>query len=308
MSGSRQSLPRLDRLVAFEAAARLGSFTRAAEELHRTQSAVSHAVKALEEELSTPLFERLHRAIRLTPEGTALHNSVATALDHLGAATRSLKSGETMPNLRLMTDTAIAHQWLLPRMASLDAATRGIAFELDVTDDMDKLAKADLAILHGEGIWPARAATHLISEEIFPVCAPEYLERHGPFETLEDLAGADLIELKYERWAWANWTIWLTEMGLAPTELRRVFQSDLYTATIQAAIAGRGIALGWRRLVDDDVLAGRLCLPAGFRLRTRRGYYLVTTHELAETKPVRLLRDWLRAEINVQPVCVWQGD
>ena len=307
MSNLRHALPRLDRLVAFEAAARLGSFTRAADELHRTQSAISHAVKALEEELGTPLFERMHRAIRLTPEGTALHNSVATALNHLGAATRTLRTGRSLSTLRLVTDTAIAHHWLLRRMGALAMAMYEIALELDVTDDIDKLAAADLAIVHGDGKAPGRHATSLFTEEIFPVCAPEYLERHGPIDTLEDLAQADLIELKYQRWAWANWTIWLTEMGAPEASLHRAFQSDLYTATIEAASAGLGVALGWRHLVDDEVLAGRLCTPLQQSLTTGRGYHLVASPELADTRPVRILRQWLLAEINVQPLCVRPG-
>ena len=300
MQSPQHPLPRLDRLVAFEAAARLGSFTKAGEELHRTQSAISHAVKALEADLGVALFRRLHRAIQLTPEGMALHNSVGTALNHLSAAASTLHAERGRTWLRLNTDTAIAYHWLLPRLDALKSALPDMALDLSVTDDITLLQKADLAIVHGNGDWPGRTATLLFEDEIFPVCATGYLARNGPIRSIDDLTTCDLIDLKYERWSWANWNIWLTEMGHAQRALQVSMQSDLYSATIKAALAGQGVALAWRRLVDEQLLSGALVRPLEADLRTGLGYYLIASPQMTALPQTEALCAWLLREIDRQ--------
>lgn len=299
MQNLRQHLPRLDRLIAFEAAARLGSFTHAAAELNLTQSAISHSVKMLEADLGVALFRRAHRAVHLTAEGATLLNSVTQALSHLSAASQGLRADRPQP-LRLYADVAMAQYWLLPRLSRLQAALPGVLLELIVSDAPADARAADVALLQGNGAWPDRVATRLFAEEIVPVCAPAYLERHGPIESVPALADADLIDLKYEQWAWANWTIWFTEMGAPRTELRRVLESNLYAATMQMAADGCGVALGWRRLVEDDLLSGRLVVPVPAQLRMPTGYYLVCPPGLAQQPTLAQIKTWLMQEISTQ--------
>ena len=300
MRSAPSNLPRLARLVAFEAAARLGSFTAAGQELHRTQSAISHAVKALEQDLGIRLFRRLHRAIELTQEGNVLHNSVSAALKHLNAATSSLRNETDLIKLELLTDTSIAYHWLMPRIGSIRQALPGIALSLSVSDRIEDIKEADLAIAHGDGNWPGRYAELLFTDEIFPVCTPAFIERCGPVNTLEGLAELDLIDLGYERWSWVNWTIWFTELGAPQPRLRRVFQSDLYTATIQAALAGQGVALAWRGLIDEHLRSGALVVPLDRGLRTGLGYYLISAPGLGATPAVRMLKEWIQRDLAKQ--------
>ena len=146
--------PPLDLLEPFEASARLGSFTRAAEELSVTQSAISQRVRKLEDLLDTRLFDRGHRTITLTPEGRELLNGVSVALQHLTSATHSLRQRETRPIVRLSADTSIAQLWLMPRLESFLLGAHGLAVDLTVSDNEEEVLNADVAILHGSGDWP----------------------------------------------------------------------------------------------------------------------------------------------------------
>ena len=306
MSNLRQTLPRLDRLIAFEAAARLRSFTRAAAELNLTQSAISHSVKMLEADLGVALFRREHRSVHLTGEGRTLLNSVTQALNHLGAASRGLRATRPEP-LRLYADVAMAQYWLLPRLARLQAALPGVLVDLIVSDSPSDALSADIAILQGDGVWPDRVSQHLFAEEIVPVCAPAYLDRFGPIDSVGALASAELIDLKYDAWAWANWSIWLTEMGVPHADLNRVLQSNLYAATMQLALDGAGIALAWRRLVEDDLLAGRLVVPVAAQLTMRTGYHLVCRPGQVQQPAYEGTKAWLLRELAEQRMAVLPG-
>ena len=154
----RRSLPPLDLLLPFEASARLGSFTRAAEELSVTQSAVSQRVRKLEELLEISLFERRHRAIELTPEGRELLNGVKVALQHLASATHSLRQREARRFLKLACDTSIGQHWLLPRIGAFLTPDSPVAIDLTVSDSEAEVLGADVAVMHGDGQWPGFVA------------------------------------------------------------------------------------------------------------------------------------------------------
>ena len=268
-----RDLPPLDLLVPFEAAARLGSFTRAATELNVTQSAVSQRVRTLEAHLGVALFERGHRRIALTAPGRELLNGAAVALGHLAAATRSVRRSEDRPRLRLAADTSIAALWLMPRLTAFRATRPDIAVDLAVSDREARCLEAEVAILHGSGDWAGFESRLLFGDTVYPVCAPAYGARMG-LASAADLMGADLIDLDYQHWNWMNWSIWLTERGLDPSPPSRVFQSDSYPAVLAAARAGWGVALGWAPLVDDDIAAGRLARVGGEAVTTAFGYHL----------------------------------
>lgn len=267
-------LPPLDLMEPFEAAARLGSFTRAAEELSVTQSAISQRVRKLEALLDTQLFTRGHRSITLTPEGRDLLIGVRAALQHMTAATRALRQRDDRPRVRLAADTSMAQLWLTPRLAAALADSPPLMLDLLASDTESELLTADIALLHGAGDWPGFNATRLFADAVFPVCTPGFLS-HTPLRTPEDLLSAPLIDLDYVHWNWMNWGIWLTEAGLDPTRATTLMRTNSYMAQLDAARAGLGVALAWKGQLADDLTTGRLVRPIDHAVTTPFGYYLI---------------------------------
>lgn len=271
---SLHNLPPLDLLEPFEAAARHGSFTRAADELAVTQSAISQRVRKLEDLIGLKLFERHHRAIELTPEGRELLNGVTVALRHLTSATQGLRQQGGRPRIKLGVDTSIAQLWLLPRLKRILSQEPSFDVDLTVSDIENDALNTDVAILHGDGNWPGYTAKLLFADEIFPVCAPDYLHRH-PITCAQDLLTADLIDLDYIHWNWINWSIWFTEARLAPPHARILLRTNSYSAQLDAARAGLGVALGWSHLLEEDLQNGALIRPIPDSVGTKFGYYVL---------------------------------
>lgn len=301
MSGLRRLLPKLDLLVAFDAAARHGSFTAAADELGLTQSAVSQRMRQLEDWMGSALFERRPRSVRLTGAGREFHHSVQLALDHVTAATLRLKSKDRA-GLHLATDIAMATFWLKPRLVRMLDAFPDVVFNITASDSReDMLAPSvDAALVHGDGNWPGHHCAFLFGDDVVPVCSPGYLDAGGPIDSVEELARRDLIDLAYEDWSWMNWTIWLAEQGVSGGRINRVLRSNSFDATIEAALSGRGVALGWRGSIEEHLAAGRLVVPLLRRVRTGQGYHFVTTRRGAGHPQIAALRDWVMAEVAQQ--------
>ena len=295
MQQFHQLLPQLDLLTAFEAAARHESFTLAAQEMNVTQSAVSQRIRQLEERMGVALFERHHRAVRLTREGADFQNSVTVALNHLVAASDAVKATAADTRMHLVADVALTHFWLMPRLASLSAALPDVAIDITASDTIEEafIPSTDVAIVHGDGDWPGFRAVKIFGEVVFPVCSPGYLGKYGPVETLDDLGTSRLVDLSYERWSWMNWAIWMTETGGPRTGANRVFQSNSYAAVIDAARSGMGIALGWQGFVEDDLDAGRLVVPLDRKVATRYGYYAVVAQDRIETPIAQAFLNWV---------------
>lgn len=290
-----RGLPPLDLLVPFEASARLSSFTRAAEELSVTQSAVSQRVRRLEDVLGTALFVRHHRRIDLTDEGRELYNGVKVALQHLSAATKTIRRPDDKPVVRLAVDTSIGGLWLVPRLRRFLAGHSPLEVDLTVSDDPAAMLGADVIVLHGDGSWPGFDAALLFADEVFPVCAPSYLARCR-VETVDALCSADLIDLDYKQWNWMNWGIWLTEAGGDPAGANVVIRTNDYPAKINAARAGLGVALGWRHFVDEDIRTGRLVQPIPVSVRTELGYYVALRQGAQDV--AHALADHLRESVD----------
>lgn len=320
MRGRRKDLPPLEFLVAFEAAARLGSFTAAAEELNLTQAAVSRQIRLLEQNLGRSLFTRGHRAVHLTPKGRDFQHTVSLALSHIANAARDLRAVEGNAGLTVGCDQSVAALWLLPRLEDFQRTHGGINIRLISSDlEADCLAEdVDLAILHGDGSWPGFKAEQLLDEEVFPVCSPAYLARHGALDRPEDLLGRVLIDLDDDHWNWVNWRVWLTEqnVGLAqagsserpserpgersgerpgerPGEGQRLVINS-YPLILQAARDGLGVALGWKHLADDALAAGDLVRPMDNTVVTEFGYYLLVRQDRDASPDVEEFLGWLR--------------
>jgi len=294
----RKRLPPLDTLIAFEAAARHASFARAANELNVTPSAVSQQIRTLETQLGFQLFERRHRAVELTDRGRLMQNSVTFALMHLLNAADEARADDAPPTLEIVTDTSVAGQWLLPRLSRFAGRHPDIAVRLTATDIRSEVLDAgvDLAILHGNGDWPGYVAERLFDEDVFPVCAPDYLARQGGTIELESLPRADLLDIDFEHWQWMNWNIWLTEAGVSLPEGPRRLRMNNYPMIIDAARRGMGIALGWRHFVDADLEAGALVRPVPQSVTTDYAYYVARPYNAVPSPTVEAFRAWLMFE------------
>jgi DNA-binding transcriptional LysR family regulator len=322
MRGRRKDLPPLEFLIAFEAAARLGSFTGAAEELNLTQAAVSRQIRLLEQNLGRSLFTRAHRAVHLTPEGRDFQHTVSLALSHIANAARGLRVVDGNAKLTVAADQSVAALWLLPRLQSFQREHGDISVRLISSDvEADCLAEdVDLAIVHGDGNWPGFEAELLLDEEVFPVCSPAYLERHGAIAQPADLLERVLIDLDDDHWNWINWRVWLTEQtadlsqkepgnepgnepGSEPGNqlggLRRLVINS-YPLIVQAARDGLGVALGWKHLVDEPLAAGALARPLEQSVRTEFGYFLLMRQDREASPQAEVFRDWLRGRPAVE--------
>jgi LysR family glycine cleavage system transcriptional activator len=210
-------LPSLNGLRAFEAAARHLSFTRAAAELNVTQTAISHQIRRLEEQLGMRLFVRKNRALMLTREAQAYLPSVRAAFEDLRQATERLKQRDRAGLLTVSTTPSLAAKWLVTRVAQFQEAHSGIEVRISASTHLVDFRReeVDMAIRYGHGNWPGLRADWLMTEDIFPVCSPALLTGDKPLRRPEDLAQHTLLHATASR---EDWQLWLTAAGL-PTEI-----------------------------------------------------------------------------------------
>jgi len=290
-------LPSLNGLRAFEAAARHLSFTRAAAELNVTQTAISHQIHRLEEQLGLRLFIRRNRALLLTQEAQAYLPAVRDAFEDLRAATVKLRRAPSDGVLTVTTIASLAAKWLVHRVAAFQEAHPGIEVRLSTSTHVVDLRReaVDMAVRYGRGNWPGMRADWLMAEDIFPVCSPALLKGDKPLKNPGDLVHHTLLHGTVSR---EDWQLWLTAAGLDPAlAARRGLTFDLGLMAIQAAIDGLGVAMGRTPYVEDDLAAGRLVAPFDVVLPRDAGYYVVAPEETADRREIALFRDWLIASV-----------
>lgn len=287
-------LPSLNGLRAFEAAARHMSFTQAAEELNVTQTAISHQIRRLEEELGVQLFLRLKDGLALSEDGHAYFPGIRAAFQELRYSTQALFESRHHSVLTINTLVSVASKWLLPRLPAFQQAFPEIDVRVSASTELVDFRKGgiDAAIRYGRGDWQGLRADFLMSDEIFPVCSPALLNGTKTLRTPADLAQHTLLQVSGMT---ANdWSTWLSAAG-QPAQLaqgpRLTF--DLAMMAVQAAVDGQGVCIGRSTYVDDDLRAGRLVVPFDLRLKDALGFYLVTPHETADSKKITAFRSWL---------------
>lgn len=297
VKGYRRLIPSMTALLEFEAVARLSSFTQAAHELGVTQAAVSHQVRLLEETLGVRLFDRLHRAIRLTREGEALYRVVAEAMQKMAGVFDHLSSGVQQQELVVAATAAFSQFRLLPRLAALRAAAPQLQLRLATQMfTADLLHKdVDVAIRFGNGQWPDGVSTLLFDEAVFPVCSPGWLAENAMPATLAELAQSALIESDSTSEGWMGWSAWFHSVGLPHPRLQFAFRCSLYTDAVQAALAGQGVVLGWGRLLASGQLV-RLPLAS---FQPSEAYHVLLPHGRSITPAIQALIDCLRAEQSI---------
>lgn len=288
-------LPSLNGLRAFEAVARLSSFTLAAEELNVTQTAVSHQIRRLEEQLGLKLFIRQHRTLTLTQEAEDYLPLVRGAFEDLRRATRKLRRTENEGRLTVSTTASLATKWLVSRVAAFQDAHPGLEVRITTSNHLVDFRReeVDIAVRYGHGHWPGLRANWLMADRIFPVCAPALLRGGEPLREPADLARHTLLHTSTYR---DDWRLWLTAAGLPQSvAARRGLTFDMGFLAIQAAIEGLGVAMGRLHLVEADMEAGRLVAPFDTVLPQEAGYYVVSPEVDADTSKITLFRDWLIA-------------
>lgn len=297
-------LPSLDLLAAFEAAARHLSFTRAAAERFITQSAMSRQMRALEDELGVPLFTRGHRALTLTADGQRLLAACTTALGGLRGAVREIRAPQQREVLSLTTTPGFAALWLIPRLTAFTRAHAGIDVRLDATLDNRNLAADgfDLAIRYGK-VGALRGAVKLFDEALQPVCSPRLVSELAlPLRAPADLAHHTLLHLAMEADASGmptEWEPWLSAWGLADLRPAARLSFSSYAEAIAAAVAGQGVALGRRPLVDALLASGQLVTPFDdARFASARAYQLIVEPAARLRPAVQALEQWLLAEAS----------
>ncbi|MDP6345160.1 MAG: transcriptional regulator GcvA [Alphaproteobacteria bacterium] len=289
-------LPSLRGLHAFEAAARGLSFTRAARELHVTQTAISHQIRRLEEQLATRLFHRNGRRLTLTAQGRRLLPAVQGAFEMLRGGVAELHASGANAPLTVNTLTSFATKWLVPRLAGFQAQHPDIEVRITTSTELTDFAtdEVDVAIRYGRGVWPGLRADKLLAEDVFPVCAPKLL-RDGPaLRQPDDLRRHTLLHVSAYR---DDWRTWLLAAGIDGVDPARGPMFDLMINTLGAAIDGMGVALGRGPLVADDLAAGRLVAPLPMSLPSEAAYYLVAPEVTAERPAIAAFRAWLLAEV-----------
>ena len=288
-------LPFLNGIRAFEAAARLGSFVRAGEELHVTAAAVSRLVKLLEDRMGVALFERAANRLTLTEAGRAYREGLTPLLDGLARLTDSIADIAGRRALTVGVGPTFAVRWLIPRLA--DLRRRAPDVEVRITTGGAAAPFSDswtCGIRLGDGEWPGLVATALFAADLTPVCAPALAARLRRPKHLRD---ATLLRVAH---APGDWPRWFAAAGVEGVKADGpVF--DFYGQAQQAAADGVGVAMGIRPYIDDDLAAGRLVAPFDLSVPKEKGWFLVHREARSLEPGFRIFRDWILALAAAAP-------
>lgn len=281
----RRYLPSLGSFATFEVAAKHLSFTLAAKELNVTQGAVSQQIRLLERALEVPLFVRKHNALELTPEGAGLFSAVTAGLDTISAAV-SLLAGDEGPQVVTVSATdGMSLFWLQPLIDSFRAANPEVGFVVlasDADDTLRNYADVDIAFLCGNDRCEVGEELHFLFPEIAqPVCTPEFLARHGPFDDPGSLNRVNLLHLHDRHWSadaigWQplGWAEWFRSQGAEWAKAPSSLSTNKVSLLMAATLAGEGVMLGWHHMVQTPVAQGRLVFAHPAPITAGRGNFL----------------------------------
>jgi DNA-binding transcriptional LysR family regulator len=298
MQKRRFNLPPLDLIQGFEAAARNLSFTRAAEELFITQSAVSRQMRALEEHLGVTLFTRRHRALALTDQGRALQGAATDLLERLQQVTDRLRADTGSRHLTVTTTGGFASLWLIPRLRGFLARYPDVDVRISATYKPINLERdlVDVAVRFCKEEQVPPGSIRLFGQDLFPVCSPS-LQGEGPrpLRTLEDLKHHALLHMEGAG-GFLDWGTWLAAHGLADLKPAASIRFDSYEQMIQAALGGQGIAMGISRLVASLLESGQLIAPFSKSITSPHSYCVIRSPTTGAKPHVQAFVDWLIAE------------
>ena len=292
-----ETLPPLNSLRAFEAAARHQSFAAAAAELGVTANAISHQVKKLEQHIGTLLFERLPRALVLTTEGRDFLPDVTATFEALRIAAARVAHPQRRHVVAATAPAVFAIGWMLPRLQRFHLENPQIELQLSTARrPVDLEAEGlDATIRHGRGEWPGLIADHLFGDAILPVCSPSYLSSRPPVRTSHSLLAETLL---FSAIAPNDWNDWFAHAGIKQsTGIRRRLNFGNSTLPIQAAVQGLGFALADVNLIEDELRDARLIAPVEEPKMVRgTAWYLTYRPENGSLAPLDAFRQWILRE------------
>ncbi|HEX9208784.1 MAG TPA: transcriptional regulator GcvA [Steroidobacteraceae bacterium] len=294
-----RSLPPLSSLRTFEAAARLGSFTKAARELHVTPAAVSHQVRGLEQYLGVTLFRRTTRRLALTDQATSAAETLREAFDRIGQGVELLRSSGKSGTLTISASPAFATRWLVTRLARFQKRHARIQLRIAASPspvDFDQ-EDVDVAVRIGRGGFDGVVAVKLFHEWLAPVASPAFLRQHA-LRKPADVARVPMLHDDSMRRAGRpqGWQEWFRGAGVPPADTRRGTHFDDGHLALQAAAAGGGVALGRLVYAVDDLAARRLRIALQPVIEMDVAYYLLIPEARADLPPVIAFRAWIEAE------------
>jgi LysR family glycine cleavage system transcriptional activator len=295
-------LPPLSALRAFEAAARLQSFSKAADELSVTPAAISHQIAALEADLGVSLFRRLNRLVELTASARVLLPGLSEAFSGIQASVRRLRAHNDTGTLTVTASPSFAGKWLVQRLYRFREIAPEVDVRISASDEVVDLTRGDfdIAIRYGTGRYPGLTVELLLQNEVFPASSPELLRRGPSLDTPDDLRHHALIhDQAGERDPLVpTWSMWLKAAGARDVPASPGLSFSSNQLALEAAIAGHGVALAYSAIVAADLAAGRLVRLFSLALPDLFAYYVVTAPGALERPKVRAFRDWLRREAD----------
>lgn len=303
MNVQRRLLPSTSALAAFEAVARLGSFTAAAQELDLTQGAVSRQIALLEEQFGRRLFERDSRNVRLSTAGEIYAEAVRAALGQLRDAALGLMSNRHSGMLNLAILPTFGTRWLMPLIPDFVAENPDIIINFVTRIGRFDFARErlDAAIHHGQPDWPDADSTLLMRETVMPVVSPDFLASRD-ITTAADISRLPLLHMATRPGAWGEW---FEEQGLS-APIGPGMQFEQFGTVAQACMAGLGVALLPQVLIAGELQRGQLVPAPGQPMQSRSAYYLVVPNDKRGHPPVVSFRDWLLGQVEKEPaVLAW---
>jgi LysR family glycine cleavage system transcriptional activator len=294
MSIAYRSLPPLNALVAFHAAAEAQNFTKAADNLFVTQGAISRQIRLLEERLGVSLFVRDNRQVRLTEAGQSYYQAVDLALAQILNATTQVQQPFDANQITLATTHAVASLWLMSRISHYCQDNAQVDIRLLASDSIMDMRTQDFDCCIGYSLQPpdGGSVVRLFDERIFVVCSPDYLQRHNDLNFEQLLATRQLV-LDNADSGWFNWPDWFEGVGLESITPEQKITFSHYTMLLQAAQQGQGVALAWEYLVDDYLASGMLVKAGELTMDTQAGFYLVTSPEGEKKQSVEQFCQWI---------------
>ncbi|MGA6108529.1 LysR substrate-binding domain-containing protein [Pseudomonas solani] len=296
----KRKIPALNALKAFEIAGSTGSFTRAAEQLNVTQSAVSRQVRQLEEQIGEELLIRRHHHLELTRAGRKLLDALNQSFDRIELAVRAIQQKSHLNRLRVNAPPTFTSRWLLPRLGRL--REQHPELELSITtrlqDSLAETGTLDCAIRFGNGEWEQLDATLLMQERHIAVCSPGLLasvQGNGEAPDLERMTLLHVLASEDRRYQ--TWQHWLDATGIRGVDTRGGYEFDLLDLAIRAALDGLGITIADWHMVTRELAAGQLTQVLNVHVEGHQSYWLVTRPEQAESAALRTFQAWLQQEV-----------
>jgi DNA-binding transcriptional LysR family regulator len=288
----RRKIPSIEALIAFECAARHQSFTRSADELSLTQSAISRQIACLEDYLGVPLFNRIKKRLSLTDVGRVYAKQVREHLERIERDTLAAMAHRGAGGiLELAVIPTFATRWLIPRLPQFYAQHPHITLNLTTRAEPFMFTDTifDAAIHFGNPVWPGAITHHLFGEEMMPVCSPRLLGGRKKVKPGE-LARLTLLHQSARAEAWRHW---LVQAGIHDAACMRGQRYEFFSMLVEAARAGLGVALMPRFLVLNELASGELVIPCDIALRNEKGYYLVYPEYKQGSPLLEVFQQWL---------------